>query len=300
LRYAQANGTEAVTTLSNAAAAREISYSFSARTRLGAAVIRSIENMTGRPRLIRMATGYDAEVAAGRDFWAVMAERYRLRMTVTDADIARIPRQGPLVVVANHPFGILDGLALGRILSMARGDFRIVAHQVFHRAPDLRRMILPIDFSETRAAQAVNLETRKTAMAYLGQGGCVGIFPGGTVSTGRTWRSPALDPAWRTFTAKMAGKPGVAVLPIHFDGQNSRLFQIASHLSPTLRVALLIKEFGRRLGDELRVTIGAPLPAEEIAARRGDPRALMDWLRAETYRLSPTPLADAGYGHDFG
>lgn len=286
--------------MNQGAAAREISYAFSARTRLGAAVIRGIENLTGRPRLIRMALGYDAEVAAGRCFWEVMAERYRLRLTVTDADLARIPRHGPLVVVANHPFGILDGLALGRILAMARGDFRIVAHQVFHKAQDLSRIILPIDFSETRAAQEVNLRTRKTALDYLAQGGCVGIFPGGTVSTGLKWWAEARDPAWRTFTAKMAARPGVAVVPIHFDGQNSRLFQIASHLSPTLRVALLIKEFGARVGGEVRATIGAPLPAEEIARRRGDPRALMSWLRSETYRLSPTRLADDGYGYDFG
>jgi putative hemolysin len=284
----------------DAGAAREISYAFSARTPLGAAVIRGIENMTGRPRLIRMAMGYDAEVAAGRCFWEVMQERYRLRLSVTGEDLARIPREGPLVVVANHPFGILDGLALGRILAMARGDFRIVAHQVFHKAEDLRRIILPIDFSETRAAQAVNLETRKSALAYLGQGGCVGVFPGGTVSTGLKWWSEARDPAWRTFTAKMVSRPGVSVVPIHFDGQNSRLFQVASHLSPTLRVALLIKEFGARVGGEVRATIGAPLPADGIARLRGDPRALMHWLRTETYRLSPTPIDGEAYGHDFG
>jgi putative hemolysin len=228
--------------------ARDISYAFSAQTRAGRAVIRSIENLTGRPRLIRMASGYDREVAAGRDFWEVMQERYRLRLTVTPADLARIPREGPLVVVANHPFGILDGLALGRILSMARADFRIVAHQVFHKADDLRRIILPIDFSGTREAQAINLSTRKAALAYLAGGGCVGIFPGGTVSTSLRPFGRALDPAWRTFTAKMTQAPGAAVLPIWFDGQNSRLFQIASHLHPSLRVALLISEFGRRVG----------------------------------------------------
>lgn len=286
--------------MQDAAAAREISYAYTARSRAGRALIRGIENLTGRPRLIRMALGYDREVAAGRDFWEVMQERYRLRLSPTAEDLARVPREGPLVVVANHPFGILDGLAMGRILSMTRGDFRIVAHQVFHRAADLARVILPIDFAETREAQAVNLATRKAALEYLGRGGCIGIFPGGTVSTSLRPFGRAADPAWRTFTAKMAQKPGVTVLPIYFHGQNSRVFQIASHLHPSLRVALLISEFDRCVGGEAQVRIGAPLSPEELARFRGDAKALMAYLRAATYRLSDDPSAADAYGYDFG
>ena len=97
----------------NGGTPREISYAFSAKSRAGKAVIRSIENLTGRPRLIRMAAGYETEVSAGRDFWEVMTERYRLKVAVDGA--ANIPADGPLIVVANHPYGILDGMALGRI-----------------------------------------------------------------------------------------------------------------------------------------------------------------------------------------
>lgn len=282
------------------AAAREISYAFGAKSRAGRVFIRSVENITGRPRLIRMAMGYDEEVERGRDFWEVMAERYRLKLTVTDSDLARIPREGPLVVVANHPFGILDGLAMGRILSMTRGRFKILANNVFTKARDLQEVILPISFDESRAAIEENLRTRSEALSWLGKGGCIGIFPGGTVSTSAKPFGRAMDPAWKTFTAKMISRTGATVVPVFFDGQNSRLFQIASHVNMTLRLALLINEFGRGVGNPLRVQIGEPLPREEIDRFRGDPKGLMDHLRAATYRLANPPLDDLSYGHDFG
>jgi putative hemolysin len=284
--------------VSDARTARDISYAFSAKTRAGRALIRSIENLTGRPRLIRMADGYHREVEQGRDFWEVMANRYRLQLSVTEFDIARIPREGPVVVVANHPFGIADGLAMGRILSMARGEFRIMAHKVFHKARDLEKIILPINFQETREAQAENLATRRAAIAHLDAGGCIGIFPGGTVSTSLKPFGRAMDPAWRTFTAKMIQRSRARVVPVFFDGQNSRLFQLASHVNQTLRCALLINEFDREVGRKLRIRIGNPLPQDEIDRFRGDAKALMDHLRLTTYRLGQR--CETGYGLDLG
>ncbi|MEO0913348.1 MAG: acyltransferase, partial [Pseudomonadota bacterium] len=138
---------------------REISYANSAQTRAGRGLIRSIENLTGRIKLIRMAKGYEHEVAAGRDFWEVMVERYALGLDVLAGSLDNIPREGPLVVISNHPYGILDGLMLGYILSQTRGDFRILAHQVFRKAEDLNKIILPISFDETKEAQRKNIET---------------------------------------------------------------------------------------------------------------------------------------------
>lgn len=280
-------------------APREISYAHSARSKTGRAVIRVLENATGRLKLIRRAAGYEREVAAGRDFWEVMAERYGLGLQVTGGSLSNIPANGPLIVVANHPYGILDGLMMGHILSRARGDFRILAHQVFRKAEELNRIILPIDFDGTREAQAVNLATRRAALDYLGQGGAVGIFPGGTVSTSARWFSPPMDPGWRSFTARMVAKSGATVVPVFFDGHNSRLFQMASHLHQTLRLALLIKEFKARVDAPVRVVIGEPIPRGQLEARAGDPKAMMDFLRKATYELSPKPLKSYDYGFEF-
>ena len=276
---------------------REISYAFSARSRAGKAIIRSIENLTGRPRLIRMALGYEEEVSAGRDFWEVMTERYQLKVDVDG--IENIPRDGPIIVVANHPYGILDGMALGRILSETRDDFRIVAHKVFHRSEELSRIILPISFDEDKGARKVNLASRRTALNFLSSNGAVGIFPGGTVSTSRRPFGDPMDPVWRNFTARLVERSDAVVVPIYFHGANSRLFQLASHLHSTLRVALLIKEFGARVGDDVRATIGKPVTRAEIEGVNGDSARLMDILRDRTYALSPTPLRSYAYGKDW-
>ncbi|MEM6422401.1 MAG: lysophospholipid acyltransferase family protein [Pseudomonadota bacterium] len=277
-------------------APRDISYSFYGRTRASRAVIRSIENLTGRPRLLRMADGYEREVAAGRDFWEVMRERYRITLDVGGNGLAGVPREGPLIVVANHPYGILDGLAMGRMLSETRGDFRIIAHIVFRRAKDLSKIILPIDFGETKEAQRTNIETRREALDYLAAGGSIGIFPGGTVSTAAKPFGRAADPDWKTFTAKMVTKSNATVLPVYFEGSNSRAFQIASHLHATLRTALLINEFDSRVNTPLRMVVGDPIAPEEIDRRRTDPRGLMEYLRRATYALGPREVQDMAPG----
>lgn len=284
---------------SKAGIARDISYASSAQTRAGRGVIRSIENLTGRPKLIRMAAGYEDEVRAGRDFWQVMVERYGLSLDILSGSLSNLPATGPLVVISNHPFGILDGLMLGHILSLTRGDFRILANSVFRKAEDLNRVILPISFDETREAQQTNIETRRTALEYLARGGCIGIFPGGTVSTALKPFGRPMDPGWRRFTAKLITRSRATVVPVYFDGHNSRLFQVASHLHSTLRLALLISEFKVKVGARVPVVIGQPIPQERIEAFASDPRGLMDFLRAETYRLSPTPIADLSYGFEF-
>lgn len=278
---------------------RDISYAHSAATRGGRAMIRIMENATGRLRLIRRAKGYESEVALGRDFWEVMAERYGLTLKLLAGSLDNIPREGPLVVIANHPYGILDGLVLGRILSATRGDFRVLAHQVFRKAEDLNRYILPISFDESKEALATNLATRKAAVRFLGEGGCIGVFPGGTVSTSVKPFSQPMDPGWRSFTAKMIAKSNAQVVPIYFCGHNSRVFQLASHLHYTLRVGLLIKEFGRRVNKPVELVIGKPIPHEKLAPFGSDSRAMMDFLRKETYALSPVPVRDLGYGFEF-
>lgn len=279
--------------------AREISYAASARSRGGRAIVRMLENATGRIGLIRRAAGYEDEVAKGRDFWQVIVERYGLSLDVIGGSLAHIPANGPLILVANHPYGILDGLMMGYMLSVLRGDFRIIAHQIFRKARDLDRVILPIDFDETEAAVKRNLETRAAALCYLKAGGAIGIFPGGTVATAQKPFSRPMDPVWRNFTARMIARSGATVVPVYFEGQTSRLFQVASHLHYTLRLGLLIKEFRARTDEPVRVVIGKPIPQAEIIARAGDAKAMMDFLRRKTYELSPKPLPSLAYGFEF-
>ncbi len=279
--------------------AREISYAHSSRSRGGRALIRLMENVTGRLGLIRRAMGYEVEVAQGRDFWQVMVDRYRLSLDLIGGSLDNIPQTGPLIVVSNHPYGILDGLMMGHILSKTRGDFRILANSVFRKAEDLNRIVLPISFDETKEAVKLNLETRKAALDYLAAGGAIGVFPGGTVSTSATPFSRPMDPGWRSFTAKMIAKSGATVVPVYFDGHNSRMFQLASHLHFSLRMGLLIREFRARVGTPVRVVVGEPIPVADLQARSKDTREMMDFLRKRTYALSPKPYKSYDYGFEF-
>jgi putative hemolysin len=188
---------------------------------------------------------------------------------------------------------------MGHLLHAMRGEFRILANSVFNRAPDLNRVLLPISFDETKEAVRLNLETRSTALEYLGQGGAIGVFPGGTVSTSAKPFSRPMDPGWRNFTAKMIAKSGATVVPVYFHGHNSRLFQLASHVHSNLRLALLLNEFKRRTDEPVRVVIGAPIPADSLHALRANPVALMETLRRATYALSPAPLPSYDHGYEF-
>jgi len=279
--------------------ARDISYSNSAKTKSGQVLIRILENATGRLNLIRRARGCDTEVTGGRDFWQVIIERYGLSLDIVRGSLDNIPKDGPLLLISNHPYGILDGLMMGYILSVVRGDFRILAHRVFQKSEDLNRIILPISFDDSKAALQENLETRKDALWYLKQGGAIGVFPGGTVSTAPKPFGQPIDPQWRNFTAKMVTKSDAKVVPVYFDGRNSRLFQVASHLHSTLRLALLIKEFKARVDEPVQVVIGEVIDRARIEKHRHDPKRMMDFLREETYALSPKPLKTLGYGFEF-
>jgi putative hemolysin len=279
--------------------ARDISYASSAQSRGGRAMIRALENITGRMSLIRRAAGYEADIAHGKNFWDVIVDRYGLSLDVIGGSLANIPANGPLVLIANHPYGILDGLMMGHILHKVRGDFRILANSVFRRAEDLNKVLLPISFDETKEAVKLNLQTRTDALAYLGQGGAIGVFPGGTVSTSARPFSRPMDPGWRNFTAKMIAKSDATVVPIYFSGHNSRLFQLASHMHSTLRLGLLIKEFHARVDEPVQLVVGEPIASTQLAPLKSDPTAMMEYLRKATYALSPVPLKSYDLGYEF-
>jgi putative hemolysin len=249
--------------------------------------------------LIKKAQNYELEVASGESFWEVMFQRYGLSLEILDGAFSCIPRDGPLIIIANHPFGILDGLILGYILSKSRKNFKILAHKVFRKSAELDDVILPISFDETKESTKINIETRVSALNFLNSGGAVGIFPGGTVSTSLTPFGVPMDPSWRSFTAKMITKSEAQVVPIFFEGHNSRAFQLASHIHYNLRMGLLIKEFKSKIGNPVKICIGKPLSHSEIKSRSGNPRILMDFLREETYKLSQNPLKNFDYGFEF-
>jgi putative hemolysin len=196
-----------------------------------------------------------------------------------------VPAHGPLVVVANHPFGVRDGIVIGHLLAQVRPDFKILTHSRLCRVPELRPRLLPIDFTATPAATATNLRTRAEALSWLCAGGALVVFPGGAVSTSEhPFARRAVDPEWKLFTPRAIARARATVVPVFFDDQNSRLLQVASHLSQTLRLALLLYEVCNKIGSAVEVRIGAPVPYDALS-HLGDRREMVGYLRRATYEL---------------
>lgn len=265
--------------------AREISYSHSAETKGGRALVRAMENATGRLRLIKRAKGYEQEVAAGRDFWEVMVDRYGLTLDVLRGSLDNIPTEGPLILIANHPYGILDGLMLGHMLSERRGDFRILANSVFTKARDVEKHVAPISFEDSKEAQRDNARSIRNATRYVKQGGALGIFPSGTVSTSKSAFSPAHEPLWPPTAAMLIRASGATVVPIFFHGSNKRGFQIASNLHGSLRLGLFVNEFRKRTDTSVEVSIGEPLYPDALREMSEAPGAFSKKLRAVVLSL---------------
>jgi putative hemolysin len=202
------------------------------------------------------------------------------------------------VFVANHPYGVLDGLVISWLVQKVRSDFLVLTNAILMRAPEVRDFILPIDFTDSPEARAINLKSRATARYQLEKGGAVVVFPAGGVSTtpDRLGRRPAIDARWQPFVSQLIQRSRATVAPVWFGGQNSRLFQIASHLSLTLRLSLIFHEVKTRIGTTLPVAIGAPIPFEELAPIK-DRQTMADLLMARTYSLAnqaPSPKRKSG------
>ena len=149
-----------------------------------------------------------------------------------------------------------------------------------------------LSFAATRAALATNLASRRTAQNWLAEGRAIGIFPGGGVATSeKPLGRMVFDLPWHSFTAKLVRGARATVVPVHFSGHNSRLFQLASHLSLTLRLSLLFRETARRIGTRLDVAVGAPIPFEELEPL-SDKAEFIAELRRRTYQLAPVAGID--------
>lgn len=246
----------------------ELTYASPQDPRLKRWVINTIEGLSGRERYLPLYRYWRDFIVPRTD--KPMSEMLHLIDVKLDI-VARagrwpleIPRTQPLIIIANHPFGIGDGIASLALAEQLNRPFKVLINNQLLRIPEIRPYSLPIDFEETREAQSTNLQTRKEALAALAAGTTIVVFPAGGVATAPSPFGRAVDLPWKLFTARMIQSSKATVLPMWFEGQNGPLFQLASRFSLTLRLSLLVSEFRKFAGSTLRVHIGEPVSFEKL------------------------------------
>jgi putative hemolysin len=267
---------------------RKLSYANTFPNPWKAGTIRGMEWLTGKITLLRLIRRFERMgVPEGQAFWSQALDVMGIRLETPEAEIARIPAKGPLVIVANHPHGLVDGMVLAELVGRVRTDYRILARSLLTGVAEVSRFLLPVPFPHEEGALEKNLDMRQRAMAHLADGGAIVIFPSGAVASARTPFGPAVEAEWNPFTAKMIQRSGATVQPVRFPGQNSRLYQLAAITSATLRQGLLLHEVVHALNRPQRPVIGAPIGPEEIRSRAANPRSFMAELRDRTLSLAP-------------
>ena len=247
--------------------------------------IKTIERITGRHTLHTSYEKAKKSMALNNiNFWSAAIDALNLNLIYDKELLEKIPKVGPLVVVANHPFGVVDGIIIGHLVNKIRPDFKIMTNSMLCQANDLAPYLLPVDFAPTKEAKQQNLQTRQLAKQQVKEGKCLVLFPAGGVSTTKGFGLKATDFPWQVFTSELIHGGKADVVPFYFHGQNSLLFQWASQISLTLRLSLLIHEASNKTGKDIKIGIGQTIPYHQVSHMK-QRKELVALLRDKTYAL---------------
>ncbi|OIQ38788.1 MAG: acyltransferase [Roseobacter sp. MedPE-SWde] len=267
---------------------RTLTYANSFDDRWTSLAIKAIEWMTGKLTILRMVNKFENQNAEyrGQKFWRGALNIMGIKLETPEEQIQRIPAEGPVVIVANHPHGMVDGMIFADLIGRVRQDYRILTRSVLTGLDEAATsFMIPVPFPHDPEAQKKMVEMRAKTMTHLKTGGVVALFPSGVVMSSETWFGPAIEQEWNVFTAQLIRRSGARVVPIFFPGSNSRSYQIANKLSPILRQGLLLHEIVRSCNKPQAPVVGQPLTDEQMAQLQSDPRGFMAWLREHTLSL---------------
>ena len=256
--------------------------------KLGQNFIKITELCTGKLKLKSLYDQYLKENNPPENFWHDALKKLQLNIISHYHSNLGIPKNGRLIVVANHAFGVADGLTMCSLISKARQDYKLITHKVLRQAEAVKEKIIPIDFSQSKEAILSNIQARREAENLLNDNGVVILFPAGAISTKEKLKrkEKAVDSEWKQFTSRLAIKTKSPVLPMYFEGQNSHLFHVANKIGQTFRYSLMMYELKRKIGDTINIHIGNIIPFE-IIKEIGDLKDITKFLRNKTYSLDP-------------
>jgi putative hemolysin len=247
--------------------------------------------MTGKITILRRVAEFERlGEFKGQAFWPATMKVMGIDLQTPQNQLDRIPAEGPVVFVANHPHGLVDGMILADLIGRRRNDYRILTRALLTGIDEAAAgYMISVPFPHEPDAQEKMLAMRSQAMSHLNEGGLIALFPSGAVAASdRMWGRP-IEGEWNVFTAKLIRTSRATIVPCFFTGENSRAYQIANRISPVIRQGLLIHEVVRSFDKPQAPIIGKPILPEEWEDRIGKPREFMAWLRERTLSLRDDP-----------
>lgn len=219
-----------------------------------------------------------------------------IRYCLGHDDLARIPKTGPVLVVANHPFGALDGVIMAAMLRRVRPDVKVMANYLLGRIPELRELFLLVDPFGGEKSKRDNLRPLRESIRWVQDGGLLAIFPSGEVASMDIRTRQVVEAPWSTTVARIARKAGAPVVPVYFNGRNSALFQLMGLVHPKLRTAMLPAELFKKRGGQIDVRVGSAVPHRKVAAMESDEQ-ISDFLRQRAMILQYRDVSDREQMH---
>ncbi|MBM7234480.1 lysophospholipid acyltransferase family protein [Enterobacter roggenkampii] len=215
----------------------------------------------------------------GLDMVEQVLEHLDILCTVSARDLEQIPEHGPLVIIANHPTGTLDGLALLYAVSRVRRDVKVVTNRMLTHLEPLSSLFIPVDNMGGRTAKSSLVQMEQ----HLQNAGVLIFFPAGEVS--RPTRKGIRDKKWHSGFIKLAGKLRVPLLPVHIQAHNSLLFYASTLVSPTLSMLLLMQQMFRRRHSQLPIKIGQQIAWHHWHSATLSSREMAEQCRQHVMRL---------------
>lgn len=205
-----------------------------------------------------------------------------------EQNLDEIPRQGPLLIVANHPLGGLEGMALAQEVLKVRPDLQVLTNELLRSIPELTELFIGVDVLSDSAAGG-NVGGIKQVHRHLKGGGSVLIFPAGMVSAYELNQRKIQDRPWNRLVGQLIKRYGCTSVPVYVGGRNSAYFYVAGFIHPRLRTVLLPSQLANKQGFKLPLTIGRPIPSAELRLLES-PKAVTEYLRVATDALAQQPI----------
>jgi putative hemolysin len=232
------------------------------------------------------------KLGEGREsFYDTGLEVLGVRYKVKESDLDRIPMEGPVFIMANHPFGGIDGLIMGSLIDRVRPDSKLLVNYLLGKIANMGGRCFYVNPFGGREAKLANLRGMKNSLRWLKEGNALGTFPSGTVSHLKWGSRRVTDPEWVENLAAVILKTKATVVPVYFNGRNSNTFQLTGLLHPWLRTLMLPREMIKAKKRVVEVRIGNPISARRLE-HFGSSREIMDFLRLRTYILKSREVAE--------